>query len=91
MDTLSVIETAFIDAGGMLWCMTENPDRKWELFAIFNGTKRYFPKRFGNINRAEDWIYSLAMVSSLACEVNIHHSVCRRTETEALLFPSMAI
>jgi len=89
MDALSKMESAFVAAGGMLWCMTESPDKRWELFAIYNGKKRHFAKRFGLIARAEDWIYSLALISSLACDVNVHHCVCRRTEAEAQLFPIM--
>jgi len=91
VNTLTASEAAFVRAGGMLWCMKEISNQRWELFSLSRGKRRRFLIKPQSVSRAEDWIYALAFVSSLSYNVNIHHSVARRTIGEALAFPSMCI
>ena len=91
VNTLSASEAAFVRAGGMLWCMKEISNQRWELFSLASGKRRRFLIKPQSVARAEDWIYALAFVSSLSYNVNIHHSIARRTIGESLVFPPMCL
>lgn len=87
MFDLSPGERNFVNSGGLLWCMRVQPDERWQLFKVFKDEVETFRVRPESFERAIDWIFALAAISSLIYDVNIHHSIFRRSENEKRIFP----
>lgn len=83
-------EREFLNSGGILWTMSEKEDNTWELQRLHNGASNIFPIRPHTVERAEDWIFALATISSFCFSVTVHHSISRRNASEMSAFPLMS-
>jgi len=71
-------EREFIEAGGIIWCIKTNSERKWDIYKV---TWEYVDSlnfSAASEETATHWAYLLADLSSPEESVTLHHAIKRR-------------